>query len=147
MTLVTERLRRFKTPLRYAMGCLYVLAGVMHFVVPNAYAQVVPPVFPAALALVYVSGVVEIALGVGVVVRRTQRVAAWGLIALLIAVFPANVYMATSDIVLDGVPAAFREPSDAALWLRLPLQGVLVAWAWWYTRPESVEADESRSVR
>ena len=66
MTLATERLRRFKTPLRYAMGCLYVLAGVMHFVVPNAYAQVVPPVFPAALALVYVSGVVEIALGVGV---------------------------------------------------------------------------------
>ncbi|POG54298.1 DoxX family protein [Haloferax marisrubri] len=147
MVLVAERLRRFKTPLRYAMGALYVLAGVMHFVVPNAYAQVVPPVFPAALALVYVSGVAEILLGVGVVFRRTQRIAAWGLIALLVAVFPANVYMATSDIVLEGVPAALREPSDAALWLRLPLQGVLVAWAWWYTRLESdggVDSSPSR---
>ncbi|WP_042662141.1 DoxX family membrane protein [Haloferax sp. ATB1] len=145
--MVAERLTRFKTPLRYAMGALYVLAGVMHFVVPNAYAQVVPPVFPAALALVYVSGVAEIALGVGVVFRRTQRIAAWGLIALLVAVFPANVYMATSDIVLEGVPAALREPSEAALWLRLPLQGVLVAWAWWYTCPESdggVDSSPSR---
>ncbi|AKU09395.1 DoxX family protein [Haloferax gibbonsii] len=147
MALAAERLRRFKTPLRYVMGALYVLAGVMHFVVPNAYAQVVPPVFPAALALVYVSGVAEIALGVGVVFRRTQRIAAWGLIALLVAVFPANVYMATSDIVLEGVPAALREPSDAALWLRLPLQGVLVAWAWWYTRPESDGGVDSSSNR
>ncbi|EMA06498.1 DoxX family protein [Haloferax denitrificans] len=146
MALADERLRRFKTPLRYVMGALYVLAGVMHFVVPNAYAQVVPPVFPAALALVYVSGVAEIALGVGVVFRRTQRAAAWGLVALLVAVFPANVYMATSDIVLEGVPAALREPSDAALWLRLPLQGVLVAWAWWYTRPAPADADETSSA-
>ncbi|WP_424009207.1 DoxX family protein [Haloferax denitrificans] len=146
MALADERLRRFKTPLRYVMGALYVLAGVMHFVVPNAYAQVVPPVFPAALALVYVSGVAEIALGVGVVFRRTQRAAAWGLVALLVAVFPANVYMATSDIVLEGVPAALREPSDAALWLRLPLQGVLVAWTWWYTRPAPADADETSSA-
>ncbi|WP_148416598.1 DoxX family membrane protein [Haloferax sp. KTX1] len=143
MAFAAERLTRLKTPLRYAMGALYVLAGVMHFVVPDAYAQVVPPVFPAALALVYVSGVAEIALGVGVVLRHTQRIAAWGLIALLVAVFPANVYMATSDIALEGVPAALREPSDAALWLRLPLQGVLVAWAWWYTRPESDGVDSS----
>ncbi|CQR52137.1 MULTISPECIES: DoxX family protein [Haloferax] len=145
MAFAAERLTRLKTPLRYAMGALYVLAGVMHFVVPDAYAQVVPPVFPAALALVYVSGVAEIALGVGVVFRRTQRIAAWGLIALLVAVFPANVYMATSDIALEGVPSALREPSDAALWLRLPLQGVLVAWAWWYTRPESDGVDPSPS--
>jgi uncharacterized membrane protein len=128
-------LRRLKRPLLYAMGALYVVAGAMHFVVPGVYAQIVPPAFPRPLALVYLSGAAEILLGVGVIVPRTRRLAAWGLVALLIAVFPANVYMATHDVVLDGVPAWAATPSDAATWARLPFQVVLVAWAWWYTRP------------
>jgi uncharacterized membrane protein len=128
-------LRRLKRPLLYAMGALYVVAGAMHFVVPGVYAQIVPPAFPRPLALVYLSGAAEILLGVGVIVPRTRRLAAWGLVALLIAVFPANVYMATHDVVLEGVPAWAATPSDAATWARLPFQLVLVAWAWWYTRP------------
>jgi uncharacterized membrane protein len=124
----------WKRPLRYVMGALYVLAGVLHFVAPRVYEQVVPPRFPRSRALVYLSGVAEVVLGVGVLFERTRRVSAWGVIALLVAVFPANVYVATSDdLDLDGVPARFRDPSDAALWARLPLQAVLVAWAWWYT--------------
>jgi uncharacterized membrane protein len=99
------------------------------------YAQVVPPVFPRPLALVYLSGVAEIALGLGVLIPRTRRLAAWGLVLLLVAIFPANVYMATHDVVLTGAPAWARDPSDAATWARLPFQAVFVLWAWWYTRP------------
>ena len=126
---------RLKRPLLFVMGPAYVVAGVMHFVVPEAYVQIMPPVLPAPLALVYLSGVAEVALGVGVLVPQTRRYAAWGLVALLIAVFPANVYMATSGVVVEGTPFGTLDPSAAERWGRLPLQAVLVAWAWWYTRP------------
>lgn len=129
-------LARVKRPLRYVMGGLYVVAGVMHFVVPRVYAQVVPPVFPRPLVLVYLSGVAEIVLGFGVMHRRTRQASAWGLVLLLLAVFPANVYMATHDVVLEGVPEWASEPSEVATWARLPFQGVLILWAWWYTRPD-----------
>jgi uncharacterized membrane protein len=129
-------LARYKHPLRYVMGGLYVVAGAMHFVVPGVYVQVVPPSLPRPLALVYLSGIAEIVLGIGVIFPRTRRVAAWGLVCLLIAVFPANVYMATHDVVLEGVPDWASSPSDAVTWARLPVQGVLILWAWWYTRPD-----------
>lgn len=126
---------RLKRPLCYVMGALYVVAGAMHFVAPKVYAQIVPPQFPRPLQLVYLSGIAEIVLGVGVTISRTRRLSAWGLVLLLLSVFPANVYMATHDVVIEGVPEWAGEPSDAATWARLPLQGVLVLWAWWYTRP------------
>ncbi|WP_430504215.1 DoxX family protein [Haloparvum sp. PAK95] len=132
---LTDRLARCKRPLLYVMGVLYVVAGVLHFVVPDLYAQVVPPVFPRPLALVYLSGIAEIALGIGVMVPRTRRLAAWGLVALLIAIFPANVYMATSGVAITGGPAFVDDPSTTARWARLPFQAVFVLWAWWYTRP------------
>jgi uncharacterized membrane protein len=128
-------LARLERPLLYVMSAFYVVAGAMHFVIPGVYAQIVPPGLPQPLALVYLSGAAEILLGVGVIVPRTRRLAAWGLVALLIAVFPANVYMATHDVVLEGVPAWANSPSDAATWARLPFQLVFVGWAWWYTRP------------
>lgn len=117
------------------MGLSYVGAGLMHFLFPRVYEQVVPPLFPRPLGLVYLSGVAEVLLGVGVLFERTRRVSAWGLVALLLAVFPANVHMAVSDLELEGVPDPMRDPPDAALYARLPLQAVLVLWAWWYTRP------------
>ena len=128
-------LARLKRPLLIVMGPLYVVAGLLHFVYPHAYAQIVPPFLPQPLALVYLSGVAEVILGVGVLVPRTRRIAAWGLIALLLAVFPANVYMATSDVVIRGGPNWLGDPTDAARWGRLPFQVVFVLWAWWYTRP------------
>ncbi|MFB6084079.1 MAG: DoxX-like family protein [Halorientalis sp.] len=120
------------------MGTVYVTAGVLHFAVPDLFAQIVPPQLPAPTALVYLSGLAEIGLGVGVMVPRTRRVAAWGLVALLLAVFPANVYMATSGVVIRGAPAAIAEPG-LGRWIRLPFQAVLIAWALWYAYdpPES----------
>jgi len=136
---LTDRLARLKHPLGYLMGALYILAGAMHFVVPDLYAQVIPPIFPRPLALVFLSGVAEIALGIGVMIPRTRRLAAWGLIALLVAIFPANVYMATSGVAITGGPAFIDTPSQTARWARLPFQAVFVLWAWWYTRPMADE--------
>ena len=134
-------LHRLKRPLLYVMGVLYVLAGVMHFVAPKVYARIVPPQFPRPVLLVYLSGIAEIALGIGVLLRRTRRQSAWGLIALLLAVFPANVHMAKRGMIPDGVPDWASGVARLALWVRLPFQGVLMLWAWWYTRvtPENVE--------
>ena len=129
-----QLLYRLKRPLRYVMAVLYVIAGAMHFLVPEVYVQIVPPVLPGPLTLVYVSGIAEIALGLGLLHPRTRRLAAWGLIGLLIAIFPANVYMATSGVVIEGTPGG-GDPSEIVRWGRLPLQVILVAWAWWYTRP------------
>ena len=144
MTTDSERSRpvldRLKRPLLFVMGVGYVLAGAMHFVAPRLYAQIIPPSLPRPELFVYLSGVAEVALGLGVLVRRTRRLAAWGIVALLVAVFPANVYMATHDVVIEGAPKGIRDPSDAARWARLPLQAVLIAWAWWYTRDPPEEA-------
>jgi len=126
---------RLKRPLLVVMSSVYVLAGVMHFVSTKTFARIVPPQLPRPTALIYLSGIAEVALGVGVLVRRTRRRSAWGLVALLIAVFPANVYMAIDETMLEEVPDRVRSLARAALWLRLPLQGILVGWAWWYTRP------------
>jgi len=130
--------RRLKRPLLYVMGPLYVVAGVAHFVAPKLYVQIIPPLFPAPMALVYLSGVAEIAVGVGLLVPRTRQYAAWATIALLLAIFPANIYMATSGVVVDGAPGG-GNPSELARWGRLPLQAVLILWAYWYTQPLDAE--------
>ena len=131
---MTEVLQRVKRPLLYVLGPLYVVAGVLHFVVPELYVQIIPPVFPAALALVYLSGLAEIAVGIGLLIPRTRRHAAWATVALLVAIFPANIYMATHGVVIEGMPGG-GDPSALVRWGRLPLQGVLILWAYWYTRP------------
>ncbi|WP_418283747.1 DoxX family membrane protein [Halorubrum sp. DTA46] len=126
-----------KRPLRYVMSAAYVLAGITHFLAPKAFARVVPPGLPRPEALVYLSGVAEIALGLGVAFDRTRRGSAWGIMALLGAVFPANVYMATDGLAAEFAPDRFSGIARAVAWARLPLQGVLLLWAWWYTGPES----------
>jgi len=109
---------------RWPVALLFMVAGAMHFVVPDLYARVVPPYLPAPKALVYVSGAAEIAGGLGMLWGPTRRAATWGLIALLIAVFPANLYMAQAHVI---GPAW-------ALWARLPVQAVLIGWVWWAGR-------------
>jgi uncharacterized membrane protein len=127
---------RVKQVLLWLMGLAYLSAGIMHFVNADFFIRIVPDYLPWHAGLVYVSGVCEIALGALVLLPATRGFAAWGIIALLIAVFPANVNMLVHRIPMqEGVP-----PNVLALWLRLPLQGVLIAWAWWYTRPEGVSA-------
>ncbi|HEX4966061.1 MAG TPA: MauE/DoxX family redox-associated membrane protein [Thermoanaerobaculia bacterium] len=112
--------------MKWALGVLFVVAGAAHFVRPDVYVRIMPPYLPWHRALVYVSGVCEVVLGVLVLVPRFTVPAAWGLIALLIAVFPANVHMAMNPRLYPAVPSAL-------LWLRLPLQGALIAWVYSYT--------------
>jgi uncharacterized membrane protein len=128
-----------KTVLRWVLTVFMTVAGVNHFVSPSAYAAIMPAALPAHLALVYISGVAEILGGLGLILPATRRLAAWGLVALLIAIFPANVNMAVNHLPLGDAPAPAW-----LLWARLPLQAVLVAWAWWFTRP-GVPA-ESRAI-
>lgn len=128
------QLTRVKRPLRYVMGLVYVVAGIAHFLAPKSFARAVPPSLPRPVGLVYLSGVAELVLGVGVLFDRTRRPSAWGIIALLAAVFPANVHLARSDALDDLVPDGYAGVARVAAWLRLPFQPALMAWAWWYTR-------------
>ncbi len=106
-------------------GLGFVATGLNHFLNPDLYIKIIPPVFPDAPLLVIISGVAEIAGGMGLLIRPLRRAAGWGLIALLIAVFPANVYMA----VVPGLVPNLHIPVWL-LWLRLPLQGVFIVWVW-----------------
>lgn len=128
-------MRRLKTPLRYVLAALFVFAGVGHFTQTAFFVEIVPAYLPAPAALVYVSGVAEIAGGVGLLVPGARRAAAWGLVALLVAVFPANVDMAVNPRPILEAPAwmGLDDPNLLALWLRLPIQALLLTWAWWYT--------------
>ncbi len=109
------------------LGSVFVVAGVLHFVATPVYMKIVPPYLTDPRLLVQFSGICEVLGGVGVLVPVTRRVAAWGLVALLIAVLPANVYMAMSPLRWPTIPVW-------ALWARVPLQAPLIAWAWLYTR-------------
>jgi uncharacterized membrane protein len=112
---------------------LYVVAGALHFVKPEPYLRIMPPYIPWHVAMVCVSGACEILGGLGLLVSATRRAAAWGLIALLIAVFPANIYMAAHPIEAGAASIA-----PVLRWGRLPLQLVLVWWLLWCTKPRYV---------
>lgn len=109
-----------------AIAGMFVAAGVAHFVQPDFFVQIVPPYLPAPKLLVYVSGAFEIFGGVGVLFPSVRVYAGWLLILLLLAVFPANVHMALHPEEFARIPAW-------ALYLRLPLQFVLIAWVYWAT--------------
>lgn len=116
-----------KLILLYLMALLYVAAGVYHFVRPKFYMKIMPPWLPWHLELVYVSGAIEIILGLLLLPVATRSLAAWGIIILLIAVFPANIQMAIN----------YWHKNNPYLWiaiLRLPLQFLLIWWAWQYTK-------------
>lgn len=105
------------------IGLIFLVGGVMHFLRPRFYLAMMPPWLPAAAALVLVSGVFEILGGIGVLVPATRVIAGWGLIALLFAVFPANVQM-----LLNARAAHASASTMAVLVARLPLQALLVYW-------------------
>ena len=123
-------MRIFKSLTKVAFAILFVAAGLNHFIAPAFYVSIMPTYLPWHYALVIISGVAEVVLGVGLLIPRTSRYAAWGLILLLIAIFPANIHMATHTELYPTIPVI-------ALWLRLPLQGVLIMWAYWYTKPNA----------
>jgi uncharacterized membrane protein len=104
-------------------GVLFIGVGVLHFVKTDTFVKIMPPYIPWHRAMVLISGAAEIAGGVGLFVPSLRTAASWGLAALLVAVFPANVYMAQDNVQV----ASFVIP-QALLWVRLPLQGVLIWW-------------------
>jgi uncharacterized membrane protein len=116
---------------RAVMGVFYMVAGVAHFAATKMYLGIMPDYLPAHRELVLLSGVAEIAGGLGLLVPQTQRAAAWGLIVLLVVVMPANVWMVQHPERFPGIPVW-------AMWVRLPLQGVLIWWAWLYTRSDAM---------
>ena len=114
----------------WTLAAAMVAVGVLHFVRPKPFVRIVPKYLPAPLTLVYVSGFFEILGGIGLLIPETRVWAAWGLIALYVAVVPANINMLTENISLDP-----RKPIPRwMLWARLPLQFVFIAWAYWFTR-------------
>ena len=128
-------LRRVKQILLWVMAAFYVLGGFNHLINPAFYLAIIPPDLPNPEWINLLSGLAEIVLGVFVLEPRVRVLAAWGLVALLIAVFPANVYVAVHNV---GLPVGEPGTGNAVLnWVRLPFQALFVVWAWWYTRPDS----------
>jgi uncharacterized membrane protein len=119
-----------KLILKYLLGVFFVLAGLYHFVNRDFYLRIMPPYLPWHLFLVYLSGFFEVALGLLIFIQKFTRLAAWGMIALLVAVFPANLHMAVNS-------QLYPEHYPLSLWLRLPFQALFIAWAYWFTLPDS----------
>jgi len=132
---------RTKTALLWLLALGMTAIGITHFTDPEPFMRIVPPPLPAR-ETVLISGAFEVLGGLGLLIPRLRRKAAWGLVALYIAVFPANIYMAVAGIQLD--PA---NPMPAwAGWVRLPFQALFIYWAWSFTKgtvsAEGVSADE-----
>ncbi|XGV95263.1 MAG: DoxX family protein [Leptolyngbya sp. BL-A-14] len=133
MTLTQHRSHHRKEILRVVLAIAIMTVGIIHFAKPAPFVKIMPPQLPYPLELVYISGFLEILGGIGLLIPLVSVAAAWGLIALFIAVFPANINMTLNNIELEGIPH-----NPVLYWVRLPLQAVLIAWAWWYTRnPEA----------
>ena len=123
---------------RGVLAVAIIIVGITHFLRPEQYARIVPPPFPP-LASVYLSGFFEILGGIGLMIPFVSVAAAWGLIALFIAVFPANIYMTLHNIKIDGIPQ-----NQLLYWARLPFQAVFIAWAYWYTRRPETQLGASK---
>ena len=121
---------------RWLAALSFVVAGANQFRHPEFYLGMMPPALPWPQALNYISGVAEILGGLGLLMAPTRRLAGWGLLALLLAVFPANIYVA----IQGSMPGLNVSP--LALWLRLPFQFVFMAWVWWVAL-----RDENRAGR
>ncbi len=120
-------MRVIKQFLQWLLAIGFVLAGANHFINPAFYLQIMPPYLPAHLFLIYLSGFLQVAFGIALLIPKLTRVAAWGIIGLLIAVFPANIFMAMNT-------ELFPAFSPRLIYLRLPLQFVMIGWAFCFTK-------------
>lgn len=126
----TSMSKKLKIGSIYLIGSSYILAGIMHFLNPDFFLTIMPPYVPFHLALVYASGFIEILLGSLLMIRKYQVYAAWGIIALLIAVYPANIYLAFDETAQKALSVS----PFIASWVRLPLQFVFIGIAYWHTK-------------
>lgn len=119
-------MKNFKDNARIATGFAFIFTGVLHFMMPEKFMEMMPAFLPVPHLLIYLSGIFEIFGGIGLIISKTKRYAAIGLILLLLAVFPANIYVALNNVQLGGFMnyAIYQ-------WFRLPMQFVLIAWVWW----------------
>ncbi len=124
-----------KEILRVFLSISLIIVGATHFIKPEQFVRIVPPQLPYPFELVYISGFFEILGGIGLLIPSVSVAAAWGIVALFIAVFPANINQAINSISIEGIP---HHPW--LYWFRLPFQAVLIAWAWWYTKPSPSSA-------
>ena len=115
---------------RFLLAAIFILGGINHFVMPEFYLRIMPPYLPVPLFLIYLSGFLETGFGIALLIPKYSRRAAWGIILTLIAVFPANIYMAMNT-------ELFPDLNPLLIYLRLPLQFVLIAWAFWHTKGSS----------
>ncbi|MGF1588224.1 MAG: DoxX family protein [Pleurocapsa sp.] len=129
--LFNQIIRPNRQTLKGVFAVCMIVAGITHFIAPDTYVKIVPPQLPYPEAIVYISGFFEILGGVGLLIPIASQAAAWGLVLLLIAVYPANINMAVNHIQLNNVPDGNWFQA-----IRLPFQFVLIAWAYWYTKPE-----------
>ncbi len=125
-------MRTSKIVMKVLLAFCFISAGINHFWDPEFYLRIMPPYLPWPSALHLIAGFFEILFGVMLLIQRYQKLAAWGLIALLLAVYPANIHMAINHHLFPEFPMIFH-------WIRLPLQFVMIAWAWWFTKPDEVE--------
>ena len=118
---------KIKTISIFIMSLFYIGAGLSHFFNPDWYVRIVPPILPFKIAIVYISGIFEIILGSLLIFPKTRFIAGWGLIILLVAVYPANIYVAlTNGEAMDITPLI--------AWGRLPFQFVLIGLAYWHSK-------------
>ena len=112
----------------FGLSAFFIYTGIHHFVNPDFYLSIMPPAFPLHAEAVYISGFFEVVGGVCVLIPRLRKIAGWGLVALLVAVYPANIYMAIT-------PEAFPDIHFVLLYVRLAFQFVFFYWAFSVTRP------------
>ena len=118
---------KIKTLSIILMTLFYIMAGINHFINPDWYVRIVPPILPFKTAIVYISGILEIILGTLLIFPKRRFIASWGLILLLVAVYPANIYVAlTNGEVMDTTPLI--------AWGRLPFQFVFIGLAYWHSK-------------
>lgn len=119
-----------KTLFIYIMGVGYIWVGVQHFVDTSFFLKIMPPSFPLHKESVYVSGILEVLFGCGIIFKKTRFYSSWGIIILLIAVYPANIYLAFSE----DAQKAIGVSSFFASWVRLPIQFALIALAYFSSK-------------
>ena len=129
LQLPTQWWRKFSL---FGLSLFFIYFGIDHFINPEFYLSIMPPAFPLHVEAVYISGFFEILGGISVLIAPLRKIAGWGLVALLICVYPANIYMAIT-------PEAFPEISIGLLYLRLPLQFLFIYWAYSVTRPHYIQ--------
>ena len=120
---------------KFLLAIFMIVAGTMHFANPVFFLKIMPPYLPFHEELVLVSGVFEILLGTLLLIPKYSKLAAWGIIALLVAVFPANIYLYQNQEIMPASPIIHL--------LRLPLQGGFILWAFWHTRSRTYASNDS----